>query len=47
MSRMIIIAVLLAASAAHVQNPRIPGSGYICKDIDDMGRPTTECTKTN
>jgi len=28
-------------------NPRIPGSGYTCKDIDYMGRPTTECTKTN
>jgi hypothetical protein len=28
-------------------NPRIPGSGYTCKDIDYMGRPTTECTKKN
>jgi hypothetical protein len=28
-------------------NPRIPGSGYTCRDIDFMGRPTTECTKNN
>jgi hypothetical protein len=28
-------------------NPRIPGSGYTCRDIDYMGRPTTECTKSN
>jgi hypothetical protein len=32
---------------ADCDNPRIPGTGYTCKDIDDMGRPTTECTKTN
>jgi hypothetical protein len=29
------------------RNPRIPGSGYTCRDIDYMGTPTTECTKTN
>lgn len=28
-------------------NPRIPGSGYTCRDIDFMGSPTTECTSTN
>ena len=28
-------------------NPRIPGSGYTCRDIDYMGRPTTECTNSN
>jgi hypothetical protein len=26
-------------------NPRIPGSGYTCRDIDYDGRPTTECVK--
>jgi hypothetical protein len=28
-------------------NPRIPGSGYTCRDIDYMGRPTTECAKSS
>ena len=28
-------------------NPRIPGSGFTCRDVDDMGSPATECTKTN
>jgi hypothetical protein len=32
---------------ADCDNPRIPGSGYTCRDFDDMGGPTTECTKTN